>query len=124
MERTIARVNKREIDCVVFHFDEEEIILTGMVRQWFPRYKVSKDAKNHVTVSWKEQTMDLLRYSETTLEVCLKDKPRREINDILRQIFLHPDKIHICPCGEVSPWIRETLRFLGATYSNEPSHPK
>ncbi len=54
MERTIARVNKREIDCVVFHFDEEEIILTGMVRQWFPRYKVSKDAKNHVTVSWKE----------------------------------------------------------------------
>jgi hypothetical protein len=54
MERTIANVNKYNIDCVVFHLDEEEIILTGMVQQWFPTYKVSKNAKNQVTVSWKE----------------------------------------------------------------------
>ena len=69
--------------------------------------------------------MDLLRYSETKLDVCLKDKSRREINDILRQMYLHPNRIHICPCGEgLSPWVRETLRFLGAAYSNEPSHPR
>lgn len=66
--------------------------------------------------------MDLLRYSETKLEVCLKDKSRREVNDILRQMYLHPDRIRVCPCGGFSPWLRETLKFLGAVYSNEPSH--
>jgi hypothetical protein len=65
--------------------------------------------------------MDLLGYSETKLDVCLKDKSRREVNDILRQIYIHPDRIRICPCVE-SIWVRETLRFLGAVYSNEPSH--
>ena len=54
MEQSIANVNKREFDCVIFHIDEEEIILTKMVQQWFPKYKVSKDSKNCVTVSWKE----------------------------------------------------------------------
>ncbi len=69
--------------------------------------------------------MDLLRYADTTLTICLRDKPRREVNDILRQIYLHPNRIHVCPCKEgLSPWVRETLKFLGATYSNEPSHPR
>ncbi len=54
MERAIANANRRDYDAVIFEIDEEEIILTGMVRQWFPTYKVSKDAKNRVTVSWKE----------------------------------------------------------------------
>lgn len=54
MEHTIAKVNKDKFDCVIFHIDEEEIVLTGMVRQWFPMYKVSKNAKNHLMVSWKE----------------------------------------------------------------------
>ena len=69
--------------------------------------------------------MDLLRYSDTTLEVCFKEKERREINDILRQIYNYPDRIRICPCvksTQNSVWIRKTLEFLDAKYSNEPSH--
>ena len=54
MERSIADAKRRNFEEVIFEFEEEEIILTGMVRQWFPAYKVSKDAKNHLTVSWKE----------------------------------------------------------------------
>ena len=54
MERAIANANRREYDAVIFEIDEDEIILTGMVQQWFPTYKVFKDAKNHITVSWKE----------------------------------------------------------------------
>ena len=66
--------------------------------------------------------MDLLGYADTKLDVCLKDKSRREINDILRQVFLHPERIRICPCVK-EPWIRKTLEFLNAERSNEPSHP-
>ena len=69
--------------------------------------------------------MDLLRYSDTTLEVCFKEKERREINDILRQIYNYPDRIRICPCvknNQSSIWIRKTLEFLDAKYSNESSH--
>ena len=54
MERAIADAQRRNFEAVIFEIDEEEIILTGMVRQRFPAYKVSKDAKNHLTVSWKE----------------------------------------------------------------------
>jgi hypothetical protein len=54
MERSIADAKRRDFEAVIFEIEEEEIILTGMVRQWFPAYKVSKDAKNHLTVSWKE----------------------------------------------------------------------
>ncbi len=54
MERSIADARQRHYNAVIFEFDEEEIILTGMVRQWFPACKVSKDAKNHLTVSWNE----------------------------------------------------------------------
>ena len=66
--------------------------------------------------------MDLLRYSETKLHVCLANKERREINDILRQIYNYPDRILICPCVQQNVWIRKTLEFLDAKYSNEPSH--
>ena len=65
--------------------------------------------------------MDLLGYSDTVLHVCLKDKPRREIHDILRQIFVYPTRVRVCPCVS-DPWVRKTLEFLGAQYSNEPSH--
>jgi hypothetical protein len=65
--------------------------------------------------------MDLLRYSETQLDICLKDKTRREIHDILRQIYIHPNRIRICPCVKEG-WIRKSLTFLGAVYNNEPSH--
>lgn len=65
--------------------------------------------------------MDTLRYSDTILHICLKDKTRREINDILRQMLLHPQRIRICPCV-TDPWVRKTLEFLNAVYDNEPSH--
>jgi hypothetical protein len=69
--------------------------------------------------------MDLLRYSETKLDICFKDKNRREINDILRQILVHPTRIRICSCVRTMDgmtWVRKTLEFLGAELSNEPSH--
>lgn len=65
--------------------------------------------------------MDTLRYSDTVLHVCLKDKTRREIHDILRQVFLVPQRIRVCPCT-TDPWVRKTLEFLGTLYDNEPSH--
>ena len=69
--------------------------------------------------------MDLLRYSETNLIVCFRDKSRREINDILRQLLVHPDRIRICSCVrtlEGMAWVRKTLEFLHAEIHNEPSH--
>lgn len=65
--------------------------------------------------------MDLLGYSSTVLEICIQNKSRREVHDIFRQVFVHPNRIRICPCIE-DRWIRKTLEFLGAQYSNEPSH--
>lgn len=65
--------------------------------------------------------MDLLGYSDTKLDICLKDKSRREVNDILRQLLLHPERIRICSCAK-EPWVRKTLEFLNAEISNEPSH--
>ena len=69
--------------------------------------------------------MDLLRYSETKLDICFKGKSRREINDVLRQILVHPDRIRICPCVRTLDggiWIRKTLEFLNAHIHNESSH--
>lgn len=68
--------------------------------------------------------MDLLRYADTEIVVCFKGKSRREINDCLRQLLVHSDRIRICPCGlqEVGPWVRKTLEFLNARINNEPSH--
>ncbi len=65
--------------------------------------------------------MDLLGYSDTVLHICLKDKSRREIHDVLRQVFVYPNRVRVCPCV-TDPWVRKTLEFLGAQYSNEPSH--
>lgn len=65
--------------------------------------------------------MDLLGYSDTLLDVCLRDKTRREIHDIFRQIFVYRQRIRVCPCV-TDPWVRKTLQFLDAQYSNEPSH--
>ena len=65
--------------------------------------------------------MDLLGYANTALHVCLADKSRREVHDILRQIYVHPNRIHVCPC-HTDPWVRKTLVFLGAQINNEPSH--
>jgi len=62
--------------------------------------------------------MDLLGYADTVLDVCLAGKTKREIHDILRQIFVHSTRVRICPCV-TDPWVRKTLKFLGAQYSNE-----
>lgn len=70
--------------------------------------------------------MDLLGYSETVLDVCLKDTPRRELHDILRQIYLHPAKVRVCPCvlTTADVWLWTVLQFLRPTYSNELTHPR
>ncbi len=71
------------------------------------------------------EEMDLLRYSETKLDICFKGKGRREINDVLRQLLVHPDRIRICPCVHTLDgmvWVRKTLAFLHAHINNEPSH--
>ncbi len=65
--------------------------------------------------------MDLLGYSETVLHICLQGKTREEVNNVLRQVYVFPQKVRICPCGGLSPWTRKTLAFLGAVYDNEPS---
>jgi hypothetical protein len=65
--------------------------------------------------------MDLLGYSDTVLDVCLAGKSKRDIHDILRQIFVYPTRVRVCPCV-ADPWVRKTLNFLDAQYSNEPSH--
>jgi hypothetical protein len=65
--------------------------------------------------------MDLLGYSDTVLDVCVRDLSRREIHDVFRRIFVYRQRIRICPCV-TDPWVRKTLQFLDAQYSNEPSH--
>lgn len=65
--------------------------------------------------------MDLLGYSDANITFCFKDKSKREIHDVLRQIYIHRDRIHICPCCQ-DPWVRKTLQFLGAQINNESSH--
>ncbi len=65
--------------------------------------------------------MDLLRYADTVLDVCLAGKTKRETHDILRQIAVYPKRIRICPCVQ-DPWIRQSLTFLDAQFNNEPSH--
>jgi hypothetical protein len=64
--------------------------------------------------------MDLLRYSDTHLRICLKTKTKREIHDVLRQAFVHPTRMAVCDCVE-DPWVRKTLEFLGVTLYNESS---
>lgn len=64
--------------------------------------------------------MDLLKYSDTVLHVCLGGKDKRVIHDILRQIYVVRTKIRVCPCV-TDVWVRKTLEFLNAVYDNEPS---
>ena len=70
--------------------------------------------------------MDLLGYSDTVLEVCLKDKTKRELHDLFRQIFLHNAKVRVCPCvlTTTDVWLWKVLQFLRPNYSNELTHPK
>lgn len=63
---------------------------------------------------------DLLRYSETRLDVCTQGWARRQLHDLVRQVLNYPARIRICPCLE-DPWVRETLCFLGAVFNNESS---
>lgn len=65
--------------------------------------------------------MDALVYKDAQLNLCLADKTKREIYDIVRQMYIYPARIRICPCIQ-DAWVRKTLEFLGAEYSNEPSH--
>lgn len=70
--------------------------------------------------------MDLLGYSDTVLEVCLKDKPRRELHDLFRQIYMYRSKVRVCPCvvETTDVWLWKVLQFLRPTYSNAFTHPK
>lgn len=51
-------------------------------------------------------------------------KSEEEVNEILRQVYNHKESIRICPCirKKGNPWVRESLRFLNATFDNEVSH--
>ena len=70
--------------------------------------------------------MDLLGYSDARVDVCLVGKPRRELHDILRQVYLHPAKIRVCPCvlTTTDVWLWKVLQFLRPNYSNEFTHPE
>ena len=64
--------------------------------------------------------MDLLRYSETKLEVCFRNKTKREIHDVLRAAACHPTQVVVCGCTQ-DAWARKTLTFLGVRINNESS---
>jgi hypothetical protein len=69
--------------------------------------------------------MDTLKYSETVLTICFAGMGRPEANDALRQVYLHKDKIRVCPCvmkSKAHVWLRESLQNLGAIVNNETSH--
>jgi hypothetical protein len=72
------------------------------------------DAEQAAVSGISESGLDESAKAEVTLAV------REATNDILRQMLLHPDRIRVCPCV-TDVWIRKTLEFLGAIYSNEPS---
>lgn len=67
--------------------------------------------------------MDTLRYSDTCLTICLAGMERREINNVIRQVYVYRDRIQICPCVQPNPWVRKTLQNLNVKFKNEPSHP-
>jgi hypothetical protein len=64
--------------------------------------------------------MDLLRYSETVLEICFHTKTKREIHDVLRAAACYPSRMVVCGCTQ-DAWTRKTLSFLGVSINNEPS---
>jgi hypothetical protein len=59
---------------------------------------------------------ELLRYSDTILNICTKGWTRRQLHDLERQVMLFPTKIIVCSCL-TNPWVKETLAFLGAQES-------
>jgi hypothetical protein len=65
--------------------------------------------------------ISLLKYHDTTLDVCFRDLTRRQMYDMLRAIYVYPTRIRVCPCIK-DPWIRQVLTFLNAHINNEPSH--
>lgn len=64
--------------------------------------------------------MDLLGYSQTQLQICLKNKTKREIHDVLRAAAVHPTRMVVCGCTQ-DVWARKTLTFLGVRIHNESS---
>ena len=65
--------------------------------------------------------ISVLKYHDTTLDVCFRDLQRRQMYDLLRAIYVYPTRIRVCPCV-TDPWIRQVLTFLNAQMNNEPSH--
>ena len=70
--------------------------------------------------------MDLLGYSDTVVDICLVNKPRREVQTLLRHLYRHPTKLRVCPCvrGTADVWLWTSLAFLRPTYSNDITHPE
>lgn len=65
--------------------------------------------------------ISLLKYPDTTVDVCFRNLTRRQMYDIIRAIHVYPTRIRVCPCL-TDPWIRQVLTFLNAQLHNEPSH--
>jgi hypothetical protein len=59
---------------------------------------------------------DLLKYSETQLNVCTAGFTRRQIHDVVRQAYVYPQRITVCNCIK-DPWSKDILSFLGAQWS-------
>jgi hypothetical protein len=59
---------------------------------------------------------ELLRYSETKLEICTATYTRRQIHDLIRQVYVYPQKVVVCKCIK-DPWSRDILAFLGVQWS-------
>lgn len=56
---------------------------------------------------------DLLRYSDTVLDVCTHGWTRRQLHDLIRQVAVYPSRIRVCSCT-TTPWVVECLSFLKA----------
>ena len=62
---------------------------------------------------------DLLKYSETSLNICTHGFTRRQIHDIVRQAYNYPKRVSVCPCI-TDPWSRDIFRDLRVLHqSNE-----
>lgn len=63
---------------------------------------------------------DLLKYSDTQMDVCTHGWTRRQQHDLIRQVMNYGHRIYVCPCVE-ERWVRDTLQFLGVRWNNESS---
>jgi len=59
---------------------------------------------------------ELLRYSDTTLDICTKGWSRRDLHNLQRNVLLYPKRIRICNCLK-NPWVRESVTLLGAQWT-------